>query len=780
MNTPNQPEPEPEPDAFSLLQPAVQDRVFQLGWKELRQVQVRAIRAFTSSPADLVIVAQTASGKTEAAALPVISSVLANPKPSLQVLIVSPLRALINDQFDRLTKLTKTLDVPVWRWHSDVPGSAKNQLLKNPRGMLTITPESLEARLMKHPDQIQKLFGELDYIVIDELHVFLGEERGAHLASLLSRLQDAIGRRPRRLALSATMGDLQAAKSFLNPDNPESVVVIEEKGHDREIRAMIRTLIWPAHVRDPKTDTTTIIQMSASEILQAANSLDLTKSVVSPFKQIPIPTVDQAIDPLDRVASEVLKLTEEGSSLCFCNQRQMVEGLAKLARELASQQGWNYDPVYLHHSSLDKKVREQTEEALKSGKHVVSFNTSSLELGIDIGVLDRICQVQPPGRVSSLKQRAGRSGRKDEQPTVLRQFTIDLTPTPGSTLSQWLFPNFLAGNAMIRLLIRNQLEPHGPDRYHVSTLVHQTMAVLFQRQPVPLTDLYETLCVRGPFRKIDRTMFEDAMRSLLSFKLIDLTSEHSLVLGSEGERMTSRKDFFVAFKVRSVFLVRHDGGKLGEIESAALPKDGDVFTLDGRNWRVKSINRVLRVVNVMPAPAGSPPTFRGDPVEWHTMLLQEMRAVLMDADEPPYVDKAGRLLLSAIRTVARKARLESRTVIQSPEGTHWLPWLGTAGMHAIQLYCLAYEHRRPEVDRLSFFFPGMAIPEFKSLLGRFLDPEVDPVRLAAEMKNKCYERFDHFLPERLLDRVNAQEKLDMDGARLAAQAALAELGETVS
>src|SRR5919108_4735204 len=182
--------------------------------------------------------------------------------------------------------MTQPLDVPVWRWHSDVPDSAKRRLLSDPRGILIITPESVEARLMKHPEQAQKLFGGLDYVVIDELHVFIGEERGAHLASLLSRLQDVVGRRPRRLALSATMGDLRAAQSFLNQDDPESVVVIEEAGHDRELRAMIRTFIRPVCERDPGSDATRIIQMSPAEILHAANSLDLTKSVERAFQAV--------------------------------------------------------------------------------------------------------------------------------------------------------------------------------------------------------------------------------------------------------------------------------------------------------------------------------------------------------------------------------------------------------------------------------------------------------------------------------------------------------------
>ena len=235
--------------AFSLLHPAVQAAVARLGWRSLRPVQVRTIVAFFNSSSDIVVAAPTASGKTEAAFLPILSDIVKNPEASDQALAISPLKALINDQYGRLCNLAEHLNLPVHRWHGDVPASEKNRVIKNPGGLMIITPESLEARLMRHSDEVPNVFGKLKYVVLDELHAYLREERGAHLASLLSRLQDMIGHRPRRIALSATMGDLRAAKTFLCPDDPETVVLIEEKGHDREIQAMIRSFIQPIYER---------------------------------------------------------------------------------------------------------------------------------------------------------------------------------------------------------------------------------------------------------------------------------------------------------------------------------------------------------------------------------------------------------------------------------------------------------------------------------------------------------------------------------------------------
>jgi ATP-dependent Lhr-like helicase len=409
----------------------------------------------------------------------------------------------------------------------------------------------------------------------------------------------------------------------------------------------------------------------------------------------------------------------------------------------------------------------------------VAIATSSLELGIDVGKIERIFQVQSPARVSSLRQRVGRSGRQAGQPSTLRFYSIDGTPTGRSILSDWLFPDHLTSIAMIELLIENRLEPHGPDRYHLSTLIHQTLAVIHQQRVAGclLThgELHELLCKKGPFRKVDQAVFQDVMRSLRKLKLIDETADGSLLLGSEGDRITNWPDFYVAFKVRSVFSVRNQGKELGEIESAMLPRVGDLITLNGQNWRVQSINRVTRVVHVVAAPAGAP-AFRGDPMERHTVIFQKMREVLRGTDVPEYLDSAAKLLLSVSRTVASKAGLGERTVLQSPQGIRWFPWIGTRGMRAIGLFSV-YESKLAYLDSLSVFYPGLGIPAFRGLLRRILDERVDPVRLASLMREKLFERFDEYLPESLLDRVNAVERLDIEDARLAAQAALAELAD---
>lgn len=195
----NPPSPSGVP-AFDLLAPGVQRQLYAMGWPSLRPIQADAIRAFSGTGNDLLIMAETAGGKTEAAFLPVLSAISDEPSGSVRALYVGPLKALINDQFGRLEDLCTHLEVGVHRWHGDVPASRKAALVKEPGGVLLITPESLESLLINRTGHLERLFGGLRAVVIDEVHSFLEGERGLHLASLLVRLRRYLARHVGTLA----------------------------------------------------------------------------------------------------------------------------------------------------------------------------------------------------------------------------------------------------------------------------------------------------------------------------------------------------------------------------------------------------------------------------------------------------------------------------------------------------------------------------------------------------------------------------------------------------
>ena len=190
-------------EPFSLLHPGVQEAIWKMGWKVLKPIQGQSIHTICETEKHLVICAPTAGGKTEAAFLPIISKLAANPQPSVQAIYVGPLKALINDQFRRLEELCTELEIPVHRWHGDVPANQKKALREKPSGILLITPESLESNFINYGVQVSRVYRHLSFVVIDELHSFFGNERGVHLQSLLSRLQNTAGVAPRLVGLSA-------------------------------------------------------------------------------------------------------------------------------------------------------------------------------------------------------------------------------------------------------------------------------------------------------------------------------------------------------------------------------------------------------------------------------------------------------------------------------------------------------------------------------------------------------------------------------------------------
>ena len=228
-----------EPSAFQRLNPIIQEELYRMKWTNLRPIQVEAIHAILGSNKHLIISANTAGGKTEAAFLPILSEIVEDHASSVRALYVGPLKALINDQFRRLEELCEHAEIPVHKWHGDVSQSKKHQVLKSPGGVLLITPESIESLFINHPDKLDKLFSHLAYIVIDEMHAFLGTERGAQLRSLLARLTQRANHDVRIIGLSATLGDMASAKRWVDGLNPDNVALITSD-ENKTIRYLIK------------------------------------------------------------------------------------------------------------------------------------------------------------------------------------------------------------------------------------------------------------------------------------------------------------------------------------------------------------------------------------------------------------------------------------------------------------------------------------------------------------------------------------------------------------
>lgn len=220
---------------FDRLAPFVQEYIYRNHWDELRDVQVKAISEILDSAAHVLIAAGTASGKTEAAFFPMLTKLAQKTHESFGVLYIGSLKALINDQFSRIQELLEEADFPIYAWHGDRAQSEKNRALKNPRGILQITPEALEGLLMNRVGDARRMFRELEFIVIDELHAFMGTDRGLQLQCQLVRIDRLAGRKIRRIGLSATINDYSAACAWLDGGSGLGTALVESGVGRRKI-----------------------------------------------------------------------------------------------------------------------------------------------------------------------------------------------------------------------------------------------------------------------------------------------------------------------------------------------------------------------------------------------------------------------------------------------------------------------------------------------------------------------------------------------------------------
>jgi ATP-dependent Lhr-like helicase len=769
--------------AFSLLSEGVQQAIFRLGWNELRPIQVESIQAVASTTDDLIIAARTAGGKTEAAFLPIISELERDPKK--QAIYVGPLKALINDQFERLERLCEDIGVAVHRWHGDVSQAAKQRFRKNPGGILLITPESLESNFCNYGRAVPDLYGGLAFVVIDELHVFLNDVRGLHLASLLARLRTATGRNPRQIALSATLGDPDEARLYLRPDDPASVRLISDQTRTREVRVGLRTSLSGSENR-----------------LKPAEILNLFDSVVGEYWIRPKPLADAPFDSvrppdtaqpdddedepeeaddtegstLDEIAHDIASAFQEGTNLVFGNSRATLEELADKLHKIGEVQHWAYDPFVVHHGSISWDIRSDVESRLKSGRPTTALCTSTLELGIDIGDIRAIGQIDPPWSVAAFVQRLGRSGRKEGDPSIMRQYVREDAPSRESSLTDLLFPRLIRSMAIIELMLAKWLEPRGAQRLHLSTLVHQTLSLLRQSGSIPAAKLHQTLCVAGPFRAVTPQIYEHVLRSLGGKDIIEQSPNGDMLLGLVGEAIVSNYQFYASFASNEMFAVNNAGEKIGELHPTFVPPVGRVFLLAGRRWEVLDIDENTRTVIVRPGTKKAEVKFPGDPGDINTRIVAEMRRILSGSKIPAYLDPGSRLILEAARLAFSRAGLGRRPLLTAAGKIRWYPWLGTKGLLTLHLFAV-HAKMSAKADELSLEFET-SVDGLSKWLEGVVQSDVSAETLAGLMEIKEFERFDGMLKDdakkdySLLDYANARDRLDIAEAKQAAASCL--------
>lgn len=623
--------------------------IYDQGWTNLHDAQERAIPIILAENQDLIISAATAAGKTEAAFLPICSALAAVDRKTDRgpdVLYVSPLKALINDQYDRLDLMCERADLLVHRWHGDVSSTAKSKAADTAGGILLITPESLEAFLVRRGSEARGFFGRLRYVVIDEVHSFIGSARGAQLQSLLNRVELAARRRPPRVGLSATLGDMAVAKRFLRPTDPQAPTVVESTA-EQEIQLQVRGYRSNAPVPDEDLDDA--------------------------------PPADETA-----IADHLFKTLRGSDNLVFANSRRQVEIYASRLAELSVERSVPNE-FWPHHGNLAKAVREDVERQLKDRtRPVTAVCTSTLELGIDIGSVSSVAQVGPPPSVAALRQRLGRSGRRDD-PAVLRLYVSETEIDARTALVDHLRCDLVQTVAMVRLLIDRWLESPAGGGLNLSTLIQQTLALIAQHGGVTPPDAHRVLCGPGPFESVDSSTYAQLLRDLAAADLVMQATDGTLLHGRAGERFVNHYSFYAAFETPEEWRLVTGGQTLGTMPIDQPVEIGGLLLFAGRRWRIIDADSAAKVIQLKPASGGAPPRFGGGGPSVSGEVRSAMVEVYESDEVPAYLDGAAKELLTEARAAWKRFALSGAAAIASDSDTFLLPWVGDDVLWAMTL-----------------------------------------------------------------------------------------------
>ncbi len=754
---------------FNRYAPFIQDFIYEHEWENLRAIQVAAGDAIFNTDDNVLLSASTASGKTEAAFFPILTLFSEEPPSSIGAIYIGPLKALINDQFGRLLELCEEAEIPVWHWHGDVSQSHKSKMLKNPSGILQITPESLEALMLHKHAIIPKLFGDLRFIVIDEVHSLMRGDRGGQTICLIERLARMAGVNPRRIGLSATIGDPEMTGKFLASGTGRGTVipVIESKGQTWRI-SMEHFYISGPQATDPVRKNTTFSDENVIDV-EVINHVSPDCDNVS----IPLPVLEQVSDSAPLAADPgigyIFEHTRGKKCLVFCNSREDAEAVTTTLRQYCEA---NHEPdrFLIHHGNLSASYRQSAEELMKDeDTYLTTVTTSTLELGIDIGRLERAFQIDAPFTVSSFLQRMGRTGRRDLPPEMWFVMRED-PPEPRAMLPECIPWKLLQGIALIQVYLEEKwVEPPRLDRLPYSLLYHQTMSTLASGGEMTPAELASRVLSLSVFYRVSQDDFRVLLRHLLETDHIQWTERQGLIVGLTGERITNNFKFYAVFQENEEYKVRCESQELGTI--VMPPPAGEKIAIAGHVWVVTEVDHKRHEVYCELIKGNVPAYFGECPGDINTHILERMKRVLSEDRFYPYLMQNATARLSSARNAVRASGILQNPLI-SLGGNMWalFPWLGTYAFLALErflrlrcgqlLAMKGFDASRPYFIQ---FTMKASRNEFFDIVTQAADMPLDPMDLLFPNEVPVFEKYDDFLPKELVRKGFAYGVLDIEG-----------------
>ncbi|MES0490180.1 MAG: DEAD/DEAH box helicase [Leptospirales bacterium] len=698
-------------DTFSKLHEGVQKAIWRLNWENFRPIQDKAIDCIINSNNDLIISSPTASGKTEAAFLPAISETANELHESVCILYVSPLKALINDQFDRVENLCSELQITVTKWHGDASNTAKRKITKNPKGIILITPESIEALLIRKSNETRNIFKNLKFIIIDELHSFLAKERGDQLRSQIERIKNIIPTTPRIIGLSATIGDELNAKLWIQ-DNPNSVEFIKE------------------------------------------NQDGLRKE-----KHGSVHCFDQYDQDIINYQKYLYEETRIGVNLIFANSKKILEKQCSNLKQIAKLRNHS-DNYSIHHGSLSKEIREDVEENLKDTKirNISVFCTNTLELGIDIGNIDKVFLIEPINSVSSFIQRIGRSGRLDDMP-INFSFLIYIEKLESNSLEyDKVRLDIIKCIAITLLMLEEWCEPNPPSLREPSVLAHQLLSHIAQYGEAKTSNTYD-LIVDNSFRKyLNIEEFKELLIFLNDQDYIYQDTEMNLRLSSKGEVLTEHYEFYAVFSSPDEWRVLYTGKEIGKIPILASYQIDDKILLAGRMWKIIDIQEEVKSILVLPAGGGKPASFGNVSFEIHKKVHEKMVEILNSEDIPVFLTE------NSVNALA-EGRLNFNNMKQEL-GTFFSVFQGSRIQSTLALF---FKRIKIISESQEAFFILKKITKEEAIKKMKIQSEklstlADYILNEVRYKDKLMYKYDYLLPNSILSRAYVDRFLDIEGA----------------
>ncbi|MDR1734062.1 MAG: DEAD/DEAH box helicase [Oscillospiraceae bacterium] len=741
---------------YERLSPWIQDHIYRKGWETLRPVQVAACEVLFQTEDNLLLSSGTASGKTEAAFLPALTILSEHPSASVGILYISPLKALINDQFVRLGSLLEEGGIQLTKWHGDASQGGKQKLLQNPTGVLQITPESLESLLTRRPKDASNLFRDLRFVIADEVAAFCQGVRGIHLQCLLERVDRCSSSKtpdgkavnpPRRIGLSATI-------------HPESAAAFGRWLSSGQNRRTQHPIV-PAAKRNLGIGMEYFHPQAENE--EEDQKTHFEEDILA-----------------DSYAFWLYENTLGKKTIVFAKSRMGTESVAATLKKVAAL--CRTPDVYrVHHGSISAALRESAEREMKqSDRPLVTAATVTLELGIDIGSLDRVVQIGAPLTASSFAQRIGRCGRQGQRAELLFAVFNESVAIPGDVLSYFNW-DFLKSIAIIQLYLEKRWVEPLPENASLpyGVLYHQTMACLLSLGGfAPAARLAQEVLTLAAFKDIPQDDYKALLKHMIETRHLDKDERGLLLVGPEGERIINSYEFLSVFVAEEEFKVLYKQQVIGSLtQTYVVP--GARISLAGKSWIVTNMDEKRKTITVEPTQGRSESVwvspYEGplDPV-----VHERIRQVLLEDTDYAYLSPVCKERLKDMRLMAREHMILEKPVFQTAEDSLCLfLWSGDKVLRTIQA-ALRLWHVKGE------FAPAETLPvylNFESItqgaeyvenaLHALAKDGISADLLPLPAKWEAFSKFDPYVPQSLLDKQYRTEKYDPQALQTVLRAA---------